>query len=147
MKVLKEFREFAIRGSVVDLAVGVIIGAAFGKIVTSLVNDILMPPIALLLGSVDFANRYWVLRGSVPPGTALADAKGLKGVVTLNYGQFLNVVLEFVIVAFAVFLLIKQINRLKRRQATTPENKTCPECASAIPLAARRCPLCTSALP
>jgi large conductance mechanosensitive channel len=145
MKVLKEFREFAIRGNVVDLAVGVIIGAAFGKIVSSLVNDILMPPLSLLLGSVDFANRFWVLRGHIDGNRTLAAAKG-AGAVTVNYGQFLNLILEFVIVAFAVFILIKQVNRLRRRQATTPENKTCPECASAIPLAARRCPLCTSPL-
>ncbi|HUR62349.1 MAG TPA: large conductance mechanosensitive channel protein MscL [Candidatus Thermoplasmatota archaeon] len=141
----KEFREFAIRGNVVDLAVGVIIGAAFGKIVTSLVNDVIMPPISLLLGNVDFANRYWVLKGSVPKGTPLADAK-TAGAVTVNYGAFLNIVLEFIIVAFAVFILIKQVNRLRRRQVKAPEDKTCPECASAIPLAARRCPMCTSAL-
>jgi large conductance mechanosensitive channel len=144
MKVLKEFREFAIRGNVVDLAVGVIIGAAFGKIVTSLVNDLLMPPISLLLGNADFSNMFWTLRGNRTK--TLADAKA-AGAVTLNYGQFLNIVLEFVIVAFAVFLLIKQVNRLRRRQATTPENKVCPECASSIPLAARRCPHCTSTFP
>ncbi|HUR63373.1 MAG TPA: large-conductance mechanosensitive channel protein MscL [Candidatus Thermoplasmatota archaeon] len=141
---LKEFREFAIRGSVVDLAIGVIIGAAFGKIVTSLVNDVIMPPISLLLGNADFANKFWTLRGNHTK--TLADAK-TQGAVTVNYGQFLNIVLEFVIVAFAIFLLIKQVNRFKRRQPTTPENKTCPECASPIPLAARRCPHCTSPLP
>lgn len=144
MKVFREFREFAIRGNVVDLAVGVIIGAAFGKIVSSLVNDIIMPPISLLLGNADFSNLFVTLRGNSTK--TLADAKQ-QGSVTLNYGVFLNVVLEFLIVAFAVFLLIKQVNRLKRRQPTTPENKTCPECASAIPLAAKRCPHCTSALP
>ncbi|HEX2065490.1 MAG TPA: large-conductance mechanosensitive channel protein MscL [Candidatus Thermoplasmatota archaeon] len=141
---LKEFREFAIRGSVVDLAVGVIIGASFGKIVSSLVNDVLMPPISLLIGAADFSNLFWTLRGNRT--RTLADAKA-QGAVTLNYGQFFNIVLEFVIVAFAVFLLIKQVNLLRRRQPTTPENKACPECASSIPLAARRCPNCTSKLP
>jgi large conductance mechanosensitive channel len=145
VKILKEFREFAIRGNVVDLAVGVIIGAAFGKIVTSLVNDVLMPPISMLLGNADFANRFWVLRGHVDGNRTLANAKE-SGAVTINYGTFLNVVLEFVIVAFAVFLLIKQINRLRRGQAKAPNEKSCPECTKAIPLGARRCPECTSQL-
>jgi large conductance mechanosensitive channel len=144
VKVLREFREFALRGSVVDLAVGIIIGAAFGKIVTSLVNDILMPPISILLGKADFTNLFWTLSGNQTK--TLADAKA-QGAVTLNYGQFLNVVLEFAIVAFAVFLLIKQVNRLKRKQPLAPEDKTCPECATSIPLAARRCPHCTAPLP
>jgi len=146
VKILKEFREFAIKGNVVDLAVGVIIGAAFGKIVTSLVNDILMPPISLLLGNADFSNKFWTLRGTVGGNQTLENAKK-SGAVTLNYGAFLNVILEFIIVAFAVFLLIKQINRLRRRQAKTPDEKNCPECTKPIPLAAKRCPECTAALP
>jgi large conductance mechanosensitive channel len=146
VKVLKEFREFAVKGNVVDLAVGVIIGAAFGKIVASLVNDIVMPPISFLLGGVDFSNLYVTLRGNST--RTLADAKA-QGAVTLNYGLFFNVILEFVIVSFAVFLLIKQINRLKRRAAKAPpppDSKACPECTTAIPLAARRCPACTAVL-
>jgi large conductance mechanosensitive channel len=140
---LKEFREFAVRGSVVDLAVGVIIGAAFGKIVTSLVNDIIMPPVSILLGNADFSNRFWTLKGNHT--ATLADAKA-QGSVTLNYGAFLNVILEFAIVAFAVFLLIKQVNRMRRGQAKAPDEKACPECTMNIPLAAKRCPNCTARL-
>ena len=144
MKIAKEFREFAMRGSVVDLAVGVIIGAAFGKIVSSLVADILMPPFSFLLGDVDFTNLFLTMRGN---GTGtLAEAKA-NGAITWNYGQFLNFVLEFLIVAFAIFLMIKQINRLKRKAPPAdPTTRPCPECTSAIPLAARRCPNCTAVL-
>ena len=141
---LKEFREFAMRGNVVDLAIGVIIGGAFGKIIASLVNDVLMPAIGLLLGKVDFTNLFITLG----PGTfaTLADAKK-AGVATLNYGIFLNTVIEFAIVAFAVFMLVRQINRLKRPEPVVeaaPTTKDCPFCKTAIPIAATRCPHCTS---
>ncbi len=149
MKVLKEFREFAIKGNVADLAIGVIIGASFGKIVASLVADIIMPPLSFLLGNVDFTNLFFVLRPGKDGGnlTTLAEAK-THGAITWNYGAFLNVVLEFVIVAFAIFLLVKQMNRLRRApEPAPPSTRPCPECATPIPLAARRCPHCTSAVP
>jgi large conductance mechanosensitive channel len=139
---LKEFKEFAARGSVIDLAVGVIIGAAFGKVVTSLVNDIVMPPIGLLLGRVDFRNLFVSLNGQAYPTLAEAQKAAAP---TLNYGVFVNTILEFVIVAFVVFLLVRQINRMSA-PAPAASTKTCPFCASAIPVAAKRCPLCTSAL-
>jgi large conductance mechanosensitive channel len=142
---LKEFKTFAARGNVVDLAVGVIIGAAFGKIVASLVSDIIMPPIGLLIGRVDFRNLFVALdRQSY---ASLADAQKAAA-PTINYGIFLNTVLEFLIVAFAVFLLVRQINRLVPPPATAPADppKTCPFCASQIPVAAKRCPFCTSSL-
>jgi large conductance mechanosensitive channel len=143
---LREFREFAMRGNVVDLAVGIIIGAAFGKIITSLVNDILMPPIGLLLGRVDFSNLFINLSGQ--PYASLAEAKA-AGAPTINYGVFLNNVIDFLIVAFAIFLLIRFINRLSRqweRAPAAPNTKECPFCFSAIPVRATRCPQCTSAL-
>jgi large conductance mechanosensitive channel len=145
---LKEFRDFAMRGNVVDLAVGLIIGAAFGKIVTSLVNDILMPPLGLVLGKVDFSNLFINLSGQ--HYATLAEAKQ-AGAATLNYGLFINTIIDFVIVAFAIFLLIKQINRLQRLQKNEPPpaeptTKACPYCISTIPLAATRCPNCTSQL-
>jgi large conductance mechanosensitive channel len=141
---LKEFKEFAIRGNVVDLAVGLIIGAAFGKIVTSFVTDILMPPIGLLLGRVNFTNLFLTLSGPAQPTLEAAKA---AGAVTLNYGVFLNTIIDFIIVAFAVFLLVRQINRLKRQPAPeAPTTKDCPHCATAIPLQAKRCPNCTSEL-
>ena len=145
---LKEFRDFAMRGNVVDLAVGLIIGAAFGKIVTSLVNDILMPPLGLLLGSVDFSNLFVNL--SSHHYATLAEAKQ-AGAATLNYGAFINTIIDFIIVAFAIFILIKQINQLQRfhkKEAApaAPVTKTCPYCISTIPLAATRCPSCTSQL-
>ncbi len=117
----KEFREFAIKGNVVDMAVGIIIGAAFGTIVQSLVNDVIMPPIGLALGNVDFSNLFVVLKEGVPPGpyAALADAQ-TAGAVTINYGLFINTVISFLIVAFAVFILVKNINRLKRQQEEAP---------------------------
>jgi large conductance mechanosensitive channel len=140
---LKEFREFAMRGNVVDLAIGLIIGAAFGKIVTSLVNDILMPPLGLVLGHVDFSSLFLNL-GSQHYAT-LAEAKQ-AGAATINYGLFINTIIDFVIVAFAIFLLVKQINRLNRRPAppAPPSTKECPYCVTAIPIAATRCPACTS---
>jgi large conductance mechanosensitive channel len=143
---LREFREFAMRGNVVDLAVGIMIGAAFGKIVTSLVNDIIMPPIGLILGRVDFSNLFINLSGQ--PYTSLAEAKA-AGAPTINYGVFLNNVIDFVIVAFAIFLLIRFINRLSRQPEATPETpntRECPFCVSSIPLRATRCPQCTSTL-
>jgi large conductance mechanosensitive channel len=142
---LKEFREFALRGNVVDLAIGVIIGAAFGKIVSSFVNDILMPPLGLLLGSVDFSNLF--LNLSSQHYATLAEAKQ-AGAPTLNYGVFINTLIDFLIVAFAIFLLIQQINRLTRRskKAPTPTTKPCPYCLTTVPLAAIRCPACTSQL-
>lgn len=141
---LKEFKAFAVRGNVVDMAVGVIIGAAFGKIVTSLVNDVIMPPLGLLLGKVDFANLYLNLSGGTY--ASLAEAKK-AGAVTIGYGAFINTVIDFVIVAFVLFLLIRQMNRLKREPApAAPTTKDCPFCFSKIPLKATRCPNCTSEL-
>lgn len=141
---LKEFREFAMRGNVLDMAVGIIIGGAFGKIVTSLVNDILMPPIGLVLGKVDFSNLFIDLSGQ--SHASLGQAKA-AGAATINYGLFLNTVLDFVIVAFAIFLLIRQVNRLQRpAPAAAPSTKDCPYCVSKVALHATRCPQCTSDL-
>ena len=147
---LKEFKEFALRGNVIDMAVGIIIGAAFGGVVKSLVDDIIMPPIGLLLGGVDFSNLFLVLKQGAKaagPYAALGDAKA-AGAVTINYGVFINVVISFVIVALAVFLLIRSINALRRREEAPapPNTKECPYCVSAIPLKASRCPQCTSQL-
>lgn len=137
----KEFREFIARGNVIDLAVAVIIGVAFGKIVTSLVEGIIMPPIGLLLGKVDFANLFYDLSGQHP--ASLADAKA-KGLPVIAYGSFLNDVITFLIIAFVVFLIVKQVNRLKSKQATDagPTTKDCPHCLSSIPLKATRCSQC-----
>lgn len=141
---LKEFKEFATRGNVLDLAVAVIIGAAFGKIVASLVNDIIMPPIGLLLGGVDFSNLYLNLSGG--SYASLAEAKA-AGAATINYGAFLNTVIDFIIVAFAIFLVVRAINRMKRQPAPAePTTKECPFCLSKIPVKATRCPFCTSEL-
>jgi len=146
----KEFKEFAMRGNVVDMAVGIIIGAAFGTIVKSLVDDIIMPPIGLLLGNVDFSNLFIVLKDAAAGGTfaSLADAQK-AGAVTLNYGMFINTVISFLIVAFAVFLLIRGLNKLKREEEAPPEEPTtkeCPRCLSTIPIKATRCAHCTSEL-
>jgi large conductance mechanosensitive channel len=144
MAVVREFREFIARGNVIDLAVGVIIGAAFGKIVTTLVEGIIMPPIGLVLGRIDFSSLFYVLDASKGVPASLADAKA-KGVPVIAYGQFLNDVISFLIVALAVFILVKQVNRLKREEpAPSPTSKECPYCAMSIPLKARRCPNCTS---
>ena len=143
---LKEFKEFAMRGNVLDMAVGIIIGAAFGKIITSFVSDILMPPLGLLLGKVDFASLFLNISGKDFP--TLAAAKE-AGAATINYGIFLNTVLDFLLVAIAVFLLVKQVNRLKREPAPVPvepTTKDCPYCLSAIAIKAVRCPNCTSQL-
>lgn len=137
----KEFKEFALKGNVLDMAVGIIIGAAFGKIVTSVVNDILMPPLGLLLGKVDFSNLFINLSGH--PVASLTAAKA-AGAATINYGMFLNNVIDFILVAFAVFLLIKQVNRFRRHPAPMPTTKECPFCFSTISLKATRCPSCTS---
>jgi large conductance mechanosensitive channel len=145
---LKEFREFAMRGSVVDMAVGIIIGGAFGTIVRSFVDDVLMPPIGLLVGGVDPSNLFLVLRaGQVPgPFAQLADAQA-AGAVTLNYGLFLNAVISFLIIAFAVFLLIRSMNAMKRKAPESgPVTKECRFCTMAIPVNATRCPQCTSPL-
>jgi len=143
---LKEFKEFVMRGNVLDMAIGIIIGAAFGKIVTSMVNDILMPPIGVLLGKVDFSNLFINL--SEKQYATLAEAK-TAGAATLNYGAFLNTVIDFIIVSFVIFLLIRQVNRMKRRSETPPAKPTtkdCLYCLSSIPIKATRCPNCTSEL-
>ena len=147
---LKEFKEFAMKGNVVDMAVGIIIGAAFGAIVKSLVSDIIMPPIGLLLGNVDFSNLFIVIKqGTVAgPFATLAEAQQ-AGAVTINYGVFANSVISFLIVAFSVYILVRSINRLKKQEAAPspePTTKACPHCLSEIPLKARRCAFCTSEL-
>jgi large conductance mechanosensitive channel len=145
----KEFKDFAVKGNVVDMAVGIIVGASFGTIVSSLVADVLMPPIGLLMGRVDFSNLFFVLKEglSVPgPYNSVAAAKA-AGAVTINYGLFVNQIISFIIVAFAVFVLVYNINKLKKQPAAAaPNTKECPFCASSIPLKATRCPLCTSEL-
>lgn len=148
---LKDFREFAMRGNVVDMAVGIIIGGAFGTIVKSLVADVMMPPIGLLLGGVDFSELFVVLKGGAEGGpyASLAAAQE-AGAVTINYGLFMNNVVSFVIVAFAVFLLVRSINRLKREEEAPPAEPTtreCPFCLGEVALKATRCPHCTSELP
>jgi large conductance mechanosensitive channel len=148
--VFKEFREFAMRGNVVDMAVGIIIGGAFGTIVKSLVDHVLMPPIGLLLGGVDFSNLFLTVKQGLPAGpyAAVADAQA-AGAVTVNYGLFINSVISFLIIALAVFFLIKAINTLKRQEVAPPAEpttKTCPFCQTEIPIKAIRCPHCTSEL-
>jgi len=141
---ISEFKKFIMRGNVMDLAIGVIIGAAFGKIVTSLVNDIFMPVIGLGLGAVDFSNRFVSLNGKAYD--TLAAAKADKA-PTLNYGLFINTIIEFLIIAFVIFLIVKQVNRLMPAPPPPPAStKDCPQCCTAIPLAAKRCPACTSTL-
>jgi large conductance mechanosensitive channel len=144
---LKEFKEFALRGNVVDMAVGVIVGGAFGTIAKSLVEDVLMPPIGLMLGGVDFSNLFLVVKHGANPGPylRLADAKA-AGAVTINYGLFFNSIISFLIVAFAVFMVVRAINRLHRGEETPPTTKPCPYCASIISVKATRCPHCTSQL-
>ena len=145
----KEFKEFAMRGNVVDMAVGIIIGAAFGTIVKSLVDDVIMPPIGLLLGSVDFSDLFVVLKEGAAAGPYLTLAAAKEaGAVVLAYGAFLNTIISFVIVAFAVFLLIKGMNRLKRQEEAPKEatTKECPYCLSTIPIKATKCAHCTSSL-
>ncbi|MGX2030128.1 MULTISPECIES: large-conductance mechanosensitive channel protein MscL [Methylocaldum] len=145
---LKEFKEFAMRGNAVDMAVGIVIGAAFGAIVKSLVDDVIMPPIGLLLGNVDFSNLFVVLKDGATTGpyASLAEAKR-AGAVTINYGVFFNSVISFLIVAFSIFLLVRSINKLRREApSAAPATKECPYCLSAVALKATRCPQCTSEL-
>ena len=145
---LNEFRKFAARGNVVDMAVGIVLGGAFGTIAKSLVNDVLMPPIGMLLGNVNFENLFVVLQS--PPGApgafaTLADAQA-AGAVTINYGVFVNSIVSFLIVAVAMFILVRAINQMHRQEAPVTTTKSCPRCAMTIPLAASRCPHCTSEL-
>ena len=146
---LKDFREFVMRGNVVDMAVGIVIGAAFGSIVKSFVSDLLMPPLGLLLGKTDFTNLFLVLKSgnTAGPYISLAEAQN-AGAVTVNYGLFLNSVVSFLIIAVAVFFLIRAINRLRRKEEAPaePETKACAYCFSVIPVKALRCPHCTSVL-
>jgi large conductance mechanosensitive channel len=147
---LKEFKEFAMKGNVLDMAVGIIIGAAFGTIIGSLVADVIMPPIGLLLGNVDFANLFVVLKeGKVAgPYASLVAAKA-AGAVSINIGVFINTVINFIIVAFAIFLVIRNVNRIKRKEEappSVPTTKECPHCITTIPIKATRCPHCTSEL-
>jgi len=140
----KEFKEFVMRGNVMDMAVGIIIGAAFGKIVTSVVNDMIMPPIGLILGKVDFSSLFLNLSSTHYKSLAAAKAAGGP---TINYGVFLNAVIDFLIVAFVIFLLVKQVNRLKKQAAPAPPNtKDCPYCKTSIPIGAVRCPNCIADL-
>jgi large conductance mechanosensitive channel len=147
---LKEFKEFAMRGNVVDMAVGIIIGSAFSTIVRSLVDDILMPPIGLLFGDVDFTNYFAVLKAGSPAGPYETIAAAQEaGAVTINYGVFINAIITFLIIAFAMFLVIRGINRLEKKEEAPPEEPTtkeCPHCATTIPIKAARCPHCTSEL-
>jgi large conductance mechanosensitive channel len=139
----KEFRDFAMRGNVMDLAVGVIIGAAFGKIVSSLVGDIIMPALGLVLGQIDFSNLFITLNGAHFDTLAKAKAAGAP---TISYGVFLNNIIDFLIVAFALFIIVRQINRFVAKPAPTPTTRPCPYCVSNIPIKATRCPNCTSQL-
>jgi large conductance mechanosensitive channel len=141
---LKEFKEFAMKGNVLDMAIGVIIGGAFGKIVTSLVSDVLMPPLGLVLGKVDFSSLFLNLSGSPQPSLAAAKAAGAP---TVNYGVFLQTVLDFTIIAFVIFMIVKQVNRLKTPAApAAPTTKDCPLCLSTIPIKATKCAHCTSSV-
>jgi large conductance mechanosensitive channel len=146
---LKEFRAFAMRGNVLDLAVGIIIGGAFGTIVKSLVDDVIMPPIGLALGNVDFSNLFLLLQSgpkSPPPYSSLAEAHA-AGAVTINYGVFINSIITFLIIAFAVFLIVRAANRMMPHEAAAaPTSRDCPYCKMPIPIGATRCPQCTSDL-
>ncbi len=145
---LKEFKEFAMRGNVLDLAVGIVIGGAFGTIVKSLVDDVIMPPVGLLLGNVDFADLFLLLKAgpkAAPPYATLAEAQA-AGAVTINYGLFFNAVIAFLIVAFAVFLVVRAANRLQPKEVPAATTRDCPYCRMAVSLAATRCPHCTSEL-
>jgi large conductance mechanosensitive channel len=152
MGMMKEFKEFAVKGNVVDMAVGIVIGAAFGTIIKSLVADVIMPPIGLLLGDVDFANLFVILKDGaegVGAYATIAEAHA-AGAVTINYGLFINTIISFLIVAFAIFFLIKNINKMKKAEEVAPEpeptTKDCPYCYSAVSISATRCPNCTSNL-
>jgi large conductance mechanosensitive channel len=144
---LKEFRDFALKGNALDMAVGIIIGAAFGTIVNSLVNDILMPPIGLMLGRVDFSNIFLTLKAGIPPGPYLtAEAAADAGAITVNFGIFINNVISFVIIAFTVFLVVKNFNKVRDKFTASQQvdTKECPECCSKISIRARKCPNCTT---
>jgi large conductance mechanosensitive channel len=147
----KEFKEFAMRGNVIDMAVGIVIGAAFGTIVKSLVSDIIMPPIGLLLGKVDFSNLFAVLKQGeavAGPYASLVDAQA-AGAVTINYGVFIDTVISFIVIAFAIFMVIRGMNKLKKKEEAPPAEPTtkdCPYCLTSIPIKATRCPHCTSEL-
>ncbi len=146
----KEFKEFAMRGNVVDMAVGIVIGGAFGKIIASFVTDVLMPPIGMLLGGTDFTNMYTVLKaGEVAgPYASLAEAQA-AGAVTMNYGLFVNAIINFIIIAFAIFMVVRAMNNMKKKEVEAPAEPTtkeCPHCHTEIPIAATRCPNCTSDL-
>lgn len=141
---LKEFKEFVMRGNVLDLAIGIIIGVAFGKIVTSFVNDILMPPIGLLLGRVNFNNLFLSLNGQ---SYASVEAAKAAGAPTINYGLFTQTIIDFLIIAFVIFLIVKQVNRLRQKAEPTPTTHECPFCTSIISKNAKRCPFCTSEVP
>ena len=149
---VKEFREFALKGSVVDLAVGIIIGTAFGAVVKGLVDEVIMPTVGMLLGGLDFSNRFWVLRAGDTPinGTATLQEARASGAAVVGYGQFLNLLVTFFIVAFAVFLLVKAVNRMRRRHEKGPsaesDQRPCPDCLTQVPKAARRCSACATSL-
>jgi len=144
MSIVQEFKEFAVKGNVMDMAVGIIIGTAFGKIVSSLVSDVIMPPVGLALGGVDFSNMFITLSGQVYPSLEAAKA---AGTVTMNYGIFINTIIQFVIVAFALFLMIKWVNKLKKETPPPePNTKECPYCLSSVPKKATKCAYCTSQL-
>ncbi len=152
MAIWKEFREFTLRGNVVDMAIGIMVGGAFAPIAKSLVDDIFMPPIGLALGRVDFKNLFLLLKDGKPPGPyASLEAAKAAGAVTVNYGQSFNAVFTFFIVAFIAFLVVRMVNRLRRREegvpAAEPSTKQCPYCLSVVPVRATRCPACTSELP
>ncbi len=146
----KDFKDFAMRGNVVDMAVGIVIGGAFGKIIASFVTDVLMPPIGMLLGGTDFSNMYAVLRAgsTAGPYASLADAQA-AGAVTMNYGLFANTVINFIIIAFAIFMVVRAMNKMKKQEVEAPAEPTtkeCPHCHTQIPIPATRCPNCTSEL-
>lgn len=141
----KEFKEFALKGSVLDLAIGIIIGASFAPIIKSLVDDIIMPPIGLLLGGVDFTNLFLVLRDGMPPGPyATLEAARTASAVTINYGLFVNTIITFLIITFAIFLMVKTINRWRAQEPAETNTRECPQCLSTIPLKASRCAFCAS---
>lgn len=148
MSVVSEFKEFAVKGNAVDLAIGVILGAAFGSVVTSLVNDVIMPPIGALLGGADFSQLFVVVKEGVTSGPyATLAAAAEAGAVTLKYGVFINAIINFLIVAWVLFMVVKAMNRLRKPAIAEVTTKECPFCATAVPLSATRCPACTSELP
>lgn len=149
MSMMKEFKEFAVKGNAVDLAIGVVLGGAFGGVINSLVNDVIMPPVGALLGGADFSQLYVLIKegaGAAAPYANLAAATE-AGAVTLNYGMFINVIINFLIVAWALFMVVKAMNRLRKPAVEEVTTKECPFCATSIPLAATKCPACTSDLP